>query len=236
MVGAVLTLVFSLPRPHRPWSLLNDLPLRVWENSINHRRLLKDFILFFTTWFPFYFLEPLICAEPLCLIITTEPWMRNPWQWSEDSLNCQTDWTNQGMFWNFWLFILNLLERALYHSRYLKYVFLWGKQVPATGYLKTQWVTVVKTDHWILTWWDFKVGRPWGLNSNTDTSQQDPALGELWPRKCFCSTGSSQEASWGGGTELIPRAGTQHLMQQSCMILALDSSSGKGKRCLLTPG
>ena len=152
------------------------------------------------------------------------------------SLNCQTDWTNQGMFWTVWLFVLNRFERALYHSRSLKYVFLWGKQVPATGYLKTQWVTVVKTDHWILTWWDFKVGRPWGLNSNTDTSQQDPALGALWPRKCFCSTGSSQEASWGGGTELIPRAGTQHLMQQSCLILALDSSSGKGKWCLLTPG
>lgn len=49
------------------------------------------------------------------------------------SLNCQTDWTNQRMFWNFWLVVLNLLERALYHSRHLKYVFLLGKRVQPQG-------------------------------------------------------------------------------------------------------
>lgn len=138
-VGAVLTLVLSLPKPHRPWSLAKISALEGLRKLHKSQTIVEGFYFLF-----FHSLISLLSPGTINMhwaslfdqhyrALNEEPLAMVREQGSCLSLNCQTDWTNQRMFWNFWLVVLNLLERALYHSHHLKYVFLLGKQVPATG-------------------------------------------------------------------------------------------------------
>lgn len=99
-------------------------------------------------------------------------------------------------------------------------------------------VTVVKTGHWILSWCDFRAGRPAGWGRGSEWQQwpqpEEPALGLAWaPGSASahraCSPGFLQEESWAEVTELIKNTGP------SCgavsMTLGLYSRPRKGAFC-----